>query len=296
MNGEPGWDLYRTFGAVLREGSLSGAARALGLTQPSVARHVDALEAAVGADLFVRTQRGLSPTEAALRLKPYAEALASTSAALLRAASAGAGEVGGTVRISASEMVGVEHLPLLLAGLRRRHPALRLELALSNAVEDLLQRRADVAVRMVEPAQQALVVKRVGSVELGLHAHRAYLDRRGVPEAMDDLARHDLIGFDAWTPAIRALVRRHPALDRAALALRADSDLAQLAAIRAGFGIGVCQAQVARRDPALVRVLGRAFAVELGVWVVMHEDLRTSSRCRAVFDALAAGLADLGRD
>lgn len=295
MSSEPSWDLYRTFGAVLCEGSLSGAARALGLTQPSVARHIDALEAVVGAALFVRTQRGLSPTEAALRLRPYAEVLASTSAALLRAASAGAGEVGGTVRISASEVVGAEHLPPILTRLRRRYPALHLELVLSNALDDLLQRRADVAVRMVEPAQQALVARRAGSVELGLHAHRDYLDRRGVPETMDDLARHDLIGFDTETPAIRAIARRYPALNRAAFALRADSDLAQLAAIRAGFGIGVCQVQVARRDPALVRVLGGAFTAALGVWIVTHEDLRTSPRCRAVFDALAAEFAEPGR-
>jgi DNA-binding transcriptional LysR family regulator len=295
MSNEPSWDLYRTFGAVLREGSLSGAARALGLTQPSVSRHIDALEEAVGADLFVRTQRGLSPTEAALDLKPYADMLASTSAALLRTASGPAGEVGGTVRISASEVVGVEHLPPILARLRRRHPSLQIELTLSNAVDDLLQRRADIAVRMVEPTQKSLVVKRAGSVELGLHAHRAYLDRRGAPETMEELSGHDLIGFDAETPAIRALARRFPTLHRAAFALRADSDLAQLAAIRAGFGIGVCQTQVAERDPEILRVLAQAVAVDLGIWIVMHEDLRTSARCRAVFDALATGLAALSR-
>src|SRR5690348_2377290 len=100
MSDEPSWDLYRTFNSVLREGSLSGAARTLGLTQPSVARHIDALEQAVGASLFVRTPRGLSPTDAALELKPFAELLASTSAALLRTAEGRAGQVRGTVRIS----------------------------------------------------------------------------------------------------------------------------------------------------------------------------------------------------
>lgn len=295
MSGEPSWDLYRSFVAVLREGSLSGAARALGLTQPSIARHIDALEAVLGTRLFVRTQRGLSPTDAARALKPHADTLASASAALQRTASGQAGAVTGTVRISASEVVGVEHLPPILARLRREHPALQLELSLSNAVDDLLRRRADIAVRMVEPVQQALVTKRAGSVELGLHAHGAYLDRRGVPGTMDDLARHDLIGFDTETPAIRAIARHYPALDRAAFALRADSDVAQLAAIRAGFGIGICQVQVARREAALVRVLGPAFAVTLGVWIVMHEDLRANPSCRAAFDALATELGALGR-
>jgi DNA-binding transcriptional LysR family regulator len=295
MNTEPSWDLYRTFAAVLAEGSLSGAARSLGLSQPSVARHIDALEAAIGLSLFVRTQRGLSPTAAALRLKPQAEALAAQSAALLRSASSAGDAVGGTVRISASEIVGTEHLPPILAALRRDHPALQIELVLSNAVDDLLQRQADIAVRMIEPAQQALRVRRVGAVQIALHAHRAYLARRGVPASLDDLAGHDLIGFDRETPAIRAIGQAYPALRRDAFALRADSDIAQLAAIRAGFGIGFCQVQVARREPDLVRVLAEAFAFELGLWIVMHEDLRSNPACRAVFDALAAGLGAIGR-
>ena len=291
MNTGPDWDLYRTFIAVVQEGSLSGAARRLGLTQPTVARHIDALEGAIGTDLFLRSQRGLIPTEMALDLSPYAETLASTAAALMRTASGRAGEVRGSVRVSASEVVGVEHLPPILARLRRRHPSLVVELVLSNAVDDLLRREADIAVRMVEPVQETLVAQRLPPVALGLHAHRAYLERRGTPAAMEDLVGHDLIGFDRETPPIRAIVERFPALDRPAFALRVDSDLAQLAAIRAGFGIGMCQVPVARRDPDLVHVLSNAVTVNLGLWIVMHEDLKTSARCRAVFDALAAGLA-----
>ncbi len=291
MNREPDWDLHRTFLAVIQEGSLSGAARRLGLTQPTVARHVDALEKAIGADLFLRSQRGLVPTETALNLKPYAETLASTAAALMRAATGRSGEVRGSVRVSASEVVGAEHLPPILSALRRRHPGLAIELVLSNALDDLLQHEADIAVRMVEPTQDALVARRLQPVTVGLHAHRSYLERRGAPASMDELRSHDLIGFDHGTPAIRAFVTRFPTLDRPAFALRTDSDLAQLAAIRAGFGIGVCQVQVARRDPHLVRVLADAFGVDLGLWIVMHEDLKTDARCRTVFDALAAGLA-----
>lgn len=290
MNTEPSWDLYRTFLAVLHERSLSGAARRLGLTQPTVARHVDALEAAVGADLFVRSQRGLAPTDLALDLQPHAQTLAATSAALLRTASGRAGEVRGTVRISASEVVGAELLPPILAGLRQRHPSLAFELVLSNQVDDLLSREADIAVRMVQPAQGALVARRLRPVMLGLHAHRRYLKRRGMPACFDDLFEHDLIGFDRKTPAIRAVLARLPRFDRSVFALRADSDLAQLAALRAGFGIGVCQVPIAQRHPELVRVLAADFAVELGQWVVMHEDLKTSLRCRLVFDALVEGL------
>ncbi|GGG07327.1 MULTISPECIES: LysR family transcriptional regulator [Rhizobium] len=290
MNSDPSWDLYRTFHAVLRDGSLSGAARALGLTQPSVARHIDALEHALGTTLFVRTQRGLSPTDAALELQPLAESLASVSAALLRMAEGRTGEVSGTVRISASEVVGIEHLPSILTRLREHYPSIVIELSLSNSVDDLLQRKADIAIRMVQPEQQALVAKRIGVIPIGLHAHRRYLERRGVPNSMEALAGHDLIGFDTETPAIREIAQRYPGLSRSAFALRVDSDVAQLAAIRAGFGIGICQVPIAAADPDLVRVLPDGFNVDLETWVVMHEDLRGSACCRIVFDVLAEEL------
>ncbi|MFN7110974.1 MAG: LysR family transcriptional regulator [Brevundimonas sp.] len=293
MNSEPSWDLYRTFHAVLREGSLSGAARSLDMSQPSIARHIDALEIALGAKLFVRTPRGLSPTDAALELKPLAERLAATSAALRRTAEGGGGTLSGTVRISASEVVAVEHLPPILARLRQAHPGLALELSSSNALDDLLQRKADVAVRMVRPEQQALVSRHVGALAVGLHAHRDYLARRGTPRTMADLKDHDLIGYDVETPAIRAAVQQYPALSRDAFALRVDSDVAQLAAIRAGFGIGICQTAVAARQPDLVRVLPDAFDIKLETWIVMHEDLRGNARCRAVFDALVEGLSGI---
>ena len=291
MTSDPGWDLYRSFLAVMQEGSLSGAARRLGLTQPTVSRHIDALEAAIGADLFLRSQRGLAPNEMALDLEPYARTLDLTAAAARRAASARVGEIRGRVRVSASEVVGVEHLPPILARLRRRYPDLVVELVLSNALDDLLRREADIALRMVAPTQDALVTRRLPSVAVGLHARRDYLERRGAPGSVADLAQHDIIGFDKENPATRAVAAAYPALDRGAFALCADSDLAQLAAIRAGFGIGMCQVSVARRDPELVRVLAEEVTFEFGLWLAMHEDLRTSARCRAVFDALAEGLA-----
>lgn len=290
MNHEPSWDLYRSFLAILEEGSLSGAARALGLSQPTIARHLDALEASLGLELFVRSQHGLSPTEAALELKPHAEMLSATTAALLRTASGHGSEVKGAVRISASEVVGVEVLPPILAELRRAYPALTFEMVLSNAVDNLLRRDADIAIRMVEPVHEALIVQRIGEITVGLYAHRDYLQRYGAPDSLADLHAHSIIGFDRETPAIRSMMRRAPALDTRLFAFRTDSDLAQMAAIRAGFGIGGCQVPIARREPGLVRLLPDAFALKLGVWVVMHENLRSTPRYRAVFDALVAGM------
>jgi DNA-binding transcriptional LysR family regulator len=290
MSSDPDWALYRTLLAVLDEGSLSAAARTLGLTQPTVARHVDALEAALGADLFVRSQRGLDPTDLARSLRAQAQVMATTAAALLRTASGTLGTVAGTVRISASDVVGVEHLPPILARLRRDHPALVVELSLSDRLDDLLAREADIAVRMTEPTQTALLTRRLPPIELGFHAHRDYVERRGTPISMADLSAHDLIGYDTETPALRAMTARLAPLDRQGFALRADSNLAQLAAIRAGFGIGLCQVGIAQRDPALVRILPTV-ALPLPLWIVMHEDLKTSARFRTVFDALDAGLS-----
>lgn len=295
MNREPDWALYRTFLAVLAEQSLSGAARVLGLTQPTVARHVDALEDALGRDLFLRSQRGLAPTEAALELKPYAESLAATAAALVRAAGSHGEAVRGTVRVSASEVVGIEVLPPILAALRARHPDLVVELALSDAVEDLLRRDADIAVRMVQPEQEALVARRLGSVALGFHARRDYLATRGTPTTWAAMEGHDLIGYDRETPAIRAMLKRSGWPLSASFAIRVDSTVAQLALIRAGAGIGICQVPLGRRDPALVRLLPD-WSLDLPVWLAMHEDLKSSPRCRAMFDGLAEGLSGYLRD
>ncbi|MFL6700484.1 MAG: LysR family transcriptional regulator [Vitreoscilla sp.] len=287
---EPNWEWYRSFVGVLETGSLSAAGRAMGMTQPTVGRHIDSLETALGMKLFTRSFDGFAPTDAALELKPYAVALASTAAALRRVASSHGEGVRGTVRLTASEVVGVEVLPPILTALRRQHPELVIELVLSNQVDDLLRREADIAVRMVRPTQDALVAQHIGGIELGLHAHRRYLADHGTPRTMADLAQHALIGFDTETAFIRQLQARYPAFTRASLSFRSDSDLANLAALRAGYGIGICQTTLAKRDPSLVRVLHKDFAPRLDTWIAMHEDLRGSARCAVTFAALAAGL------
>ncbi|WP_075289754.1 LysR family transcriptional regulator [Pararhizobium arenae] len=292
MMSDPSWDYYRTFLSVMTEGSLSGAARELGLTQPTVGRHIDALEQAIGLQLFIRSPQGLVPTEAAGELRPHAEQLAATAAGFLRAASGQGHAVRGTVRISASEIIGIEVLPPILTELHERHTDLVIELSLSDAVEDLLRQEADIAVRMVAPAQDALLTRRIGGIPLGLYAHRRYLDRCGPPERLEDIAHHSMIGFDRESAFVRGMRKRVPLLNIMQPAFRADSNLAQLAAIRAGFGIGVCQVGLAQRDPDLVRLFEKEFELPLDTYVVMHENLRTTPRCRATFDALVEGLLD----
>ncbi|KWE85486.1 LysR family transcriptional regulator [Burkholderia ubonensis] len=290
MTSDLNWELIRTFLAVLTEGSLSGAARALCITQPTAGRHVAALEAAFGQTLFTRSPSGLLPTEAALALRGHAETLRSAAAAFERAAASHGSGISGVVRISASDVIGVEVLPPMLTQLRRDHPGLVVELAPTDRIQDVLNREADIAVRMAPPAQDALVARRIGNIELGMYARDDYLAEHGAPATLAELAHHALIGFDAMTPFLRAAAHALPVWNRDAFALRTDSNLAQLALIRAGYGIGICQTALAKRDARLVRVLPDQVALPLETWVVMHEDLRASPRCRATFDALVRGL------
>jgi DNA-binding transcriptional LysR family regulator len=290
MTSDLGWELYRSFLSVLKEGSLSGAARALGVAQPTVGRHVAALEKSLRLVLFTRSQTGLMPTEAALSLRSFAESMQSTAAALERAAASQGDGVRGTVRVTASDVIGVEVLPPIVAALRDSHPDLAVEILLSNRVQDLLRREADIAVRMVRPRQELLVARRIGQIEVGLHAHQRYLARHGTPRSLADLATHALIGYDQATEFVRNASKALAGWRREAFAIRTDSDLAQLALIRSGAGIGACQAPLARRDDALVRILPKQFSLPLETWVTMHEDLRDSPRCRVTFDALVKGL------
>lgn len=283
------WDLYRTFLHVLNAQSLSGAARALGLTQPTVGRHISELEEGLGLLLFTRSQAGLQATEAALLLRSQLEDMQNLAASIERSAH-GQREVRGAVRIAASEVVGVEILPAILAPLRARHPELAIELVLSDAIQDLVGREADIAVRMARPQQDVLLAQRIGDIMLGLFAHKDYLARRGEPRKLADLADHSLIGFDMETPFLRAAQADLGAWSRENFAYRCDSNLAQMALVRAGAGIGGYQVGLAARDPNLVRVLPKLMNLPLTSWVAMHADLRQSARCRTVFDALVKGM------
>jgi DNA-binding transcriptional LysR family regulator len=289
---DPDWSHYRAFLAVLRDGTLSGAARNLGLTQPTLGRQIAELERQLGTALFIRSQRGLMPTDAARDIAPHAQAMAAAAGSMMRAASGGTSDAAGVVRITASETIGAEVLPPLLAEFRRANPGVMIELALSNRVEDLLRGEADIAVRMVRPTQQALVARQIGEVRLGLYAHRAYLKHSPAPKSLAALASdHALIGFDQETPFLREMLSRLP-ITRNDFALRTDSDLAHLAAVRAGFGIGFVQHGIARRDRNLVAILPNEISLPMEMWLVLHEDLRASRRLRLMMEHLARGLGE----
>lgn len=284
------WNSYRSLLVVLRTGSLSAAARALGLTQPTLGRHICELESALGTTLFVRTPRGLSPTEAALAMRDDLEAAETAFAAAIRESSGRADDETGTVRLTASEIIGCEVLPPLLAEFGRSHPRIAIELALSDRNQNLLRGDADIAIRMVRPEQAALLARKIGQVRIGLYAHRDYLKDRVAPQTEADLAHHAVLGRDRDTTSLRHVGGPVGALGRAGFAFRCDSDLALLAALRAGVGIGGCQKGIARRDCALVPVLPDRVRFTLDMWLAMHEDLRGSRRVRLLYDHLATGL------
>ena len=285
------WDYYRTFLAVLESGSLSGAARHLGLTQPTVGRHIEALERDAGQQLFTRSQRGLEPTDTARTMKPLAEAMAASADAMRRASSETRDEVSGSVRISASDVIAVEVLPGILAPVMAAYPLLEFELSVSDALEDLLNRKADIALRLVEPTQAALVVRHVGKIPIGCFARKEVIARFGAPQTIDDLKAVPTIGFDRELAYVRDMMEGFPELALPDFSFRSDSNLAQLAAIRTGCGFGFCQHPLGERDPALIEVLHGQIPFQLPLWIAMHEDLRRSPRCRVVFDALVKGMS-----
>ena len=292
MNSSIDWDDQRAFLAVLEEGSLSAAARRLGVAQPTVRARIEALERSLRCVLFTRSVRGLVPTAQARALGEPASAMARAADAFRRTASAAPGEVAGIVRLSVSEFVGIAVLPPMLRRLREDHPLLVVELALSNASANLLEQEVDIAVRMSPPRQDALLAKKVASIPLGLFAHADYLARRGCPRTVAELSDHDLIGPDRSVADLAASETMFPDLDRARFVVRTDSHPAQLAAARAGLGIAVVQRPVAVRDPDLRAVLPQLEMWRLDTWIVTHEDLRAVPRVRAVFDHLARAFAD----
>ena len=284
------WDLIASVRAVLEHGSLSAAARSLAVTQPTIRRHIDEIEQVLGVPLFTRSPTGLVPTAAARDIEPYALEIDALVAALLRSASAERDSVSGTVRLACSEIMGSEVLPFLLAPLLAEHPGLQIELIASNRNENLLRRDADVAVRMVRPDQGGLVARRVGPVQLGLFAAASYLARKPAPLDIQGLiSGHDLIGEDRGTALAEAFRAMANTAQGIMFRYRSDSDSAQLAAIRAGVGIGVCQLPLGRSDPRLRQVLPEVTTL-LDMWLVTHEDLRNQRRIRALIDHLAGAL------
>jgi DNA-binding transcriptional LysR family regulator len=287
------WRLVRSFLAALDRGSLLGAARTLRSSQPTVGRHVAELEGQLGVLLFERTGRGLLPTPMALRLAEGARAMEAAADHLARSASGAEAGVSGTVRITASQPVACVLLPPVLAQLRVAFPEIQVELVSSNEVSNLLRREADIALRMVQPAQSSLIAKRIGKVTLGAYAHRDYLKRRGTPRKLADLLQHELIGGDRDQAVLQGFASfGHPVTPQA-FAFRTDDLIAYWEAVRAGLGIGFVADFVARTDPGVVPLALPTLKIPpLPIWLTVHREIRTSRRIRAVYDFLTQAVPE----
>ena len=288
--GDFNWALIPSFLAALDRGSLMAAARLLATSQPTVGRHIGELEAQLGVVLFERTGRGLVPTAHAHRLAEAARTMSGAADQLARLASGAQVEAGGTVRISASQPVTCVLLPPVLLQMRRAFPDIQVELVSSNAVSNLLQREADIALRMVRPDQSSLVAKRVGQVAIGTYAHREYLRQRGTPRVPTDLFDHDLVGNDRNTDILRGFATMGYPLKREDFAVRTDDLNAYQAAVGAGLGVGFLARYVARQNPDLVPLLPLLAIPSLPMWLAVHREIRSNPRIRQVWDFLTAAL------
>lgn len=291
MNREPDWSLWRSFAAVVEHGSLSGAARALGLSQPTLGRHVEALEDVLGQPLFERTLGGLKANAAALRLYEPVRLAQQALAQASMVAEGALAEPGGTVRVTASDMVSNYVLPRMLRSIRERHPSIAIEIVPSDSAENLLLREADIAIRMFRPTQLELVTRRLEDIPLVPCVHESYVARRGLPKTREELIEHDLVGFDRSDLIIAHARNLGMTLTREHFALRTDDQTVGWEMIKAGLGIGFSQAPLVALTPGMIEVPLDLSPPPLEVWLTTHKELFTSHRIRAVYDILAAELS-----
>lgn len=289
------WTLVRSFLAVVERGSLSAAAKSIASTQPTLSRHVRELEAGLGVTLFTRSAKGLDPTAAALALVDDARAMGAAAEALNLKAQGRSQQLSGTVRITASVIVGNLMLPTILAALRQDEPSIQIEVVTSDANQNLLRRDADIAIRMVEPTQNALIARKLGDTPMGLFGTKAYFDRRGRITSKADLHNHDLIGLDRSDSLIRGLAGEGLHLVRDDFVLRCDDQMMGWHLLLAGGGVGVAQVLLASRYDELEQVDGGLSFSPLPVWLVMTEEVRSNARVRRVADFLTAAIGDLLR-
>lgn len=285
----PDWTLIRSFLAVAEAGSLSAAARATGVSQPTLGRHIQAVEAALQVQLFARTAQGQALTKAGRAVLPAARAMQAAAAELALTARGHSGGSEGTVRITASRVVSHVILPEVLARLRAEEPGIQIDLVSSDTTENLLFGEADIALRMYRPTQADLVARQIATLPLGLYAAQTYLDRRGRPSTPEDLMQHDFIGQDRMDQIIRVMRMLGMEVGRSFFPVRCDDPLTYVELIRAGCGLGGILRAVGDADPALERIDVIPDLPSLPVWLTAAPRLRQSPRLRRVWDALARG-------
>jgi DNA-binding transcriptional LysR family regulator len=287
------WSLIPCFLAVADTGSLSGAARRLGSSQPTLGRQIKALEDQLGTPLFERHPRGLKLSPAGRSLLPAARAMQEAAHRLNLAAAGQSDSLRGTVRIPASHIVAHYILPPILARLRREEPEITIELAPSDSADNLLFREADIALRMFQSTQLDIVTRHLGDLPVVIFASRDYLDRHGRPATAEQLMQHDLIGYDRSDLILRGMRDAGFAATRDWFVLRCDDQPTHFELARAGCGIGFAQRHMVKDDPALEIIDLGLDLPSLPVWLAAPQSTRRTPRIARVWDLLAQGMAPL---
>ncbi|NDV53980.1 LysR family transcriptional regulator [Yangia sp. PrR003] len=280
------WNRLRGFLATAEQGSLSGAARALKMSQPTLGRQVAALERELGLTLFERQGTGLRLTEAGMQLAEHARAMGEAAERLSRVATGQQQDIAGHVTITASEIYSAWLLPQVLPRIRAAAPGLTIEILASNAIRDLRRREADIALRNARPEQPDLIAKRIAEDRGSFYATPGYLATLPQIESLPDFAAAEFIAFEDPGPH-RAFLRELGApVTEANFPIVSSSHLVHWQMARAGLGIGVGPLGLGDPDPQLTRVLPE-LEIPYPVWLVAHRELHSSRRIRLVYDLLA---------
>jgi DNA-binding transcriptional LysR family regulator len=290
------WNQARAFLATAEEGSLSAAAKALGLTQPTLGRQVAALEDALGVMLFDRSGRSLTLTPSGLELLEHVRAMRDAANRVSLTASGQSQTIEGHVSITATPIMASYHLPAMLKRIREDAPGIVMEIIAANEVRDLTRREADIAIRHARPEQPDLIAKLVGETSAHLYASKAYLDRHGRPSSPGDLAGADFIGFedpDRLVPVVNAMGLP---LTRDNFRINTASGTVILGLVQQGLGISIGTKDVEMLVPDVERVLPDLDPLPVPIWLVTHRELHTSQRIRLVFDHLAKAISEHFRE
>lgn len=285
------WNQLRAFLETAETGSLSAAARKLGLTQPTLSRQVAAIEHRMGVTLFERVGKAMALTTTGMDLLEHARAMGAAAEALGLAATGRSQAVGGVVSVSASDPVAVHLLPPVLRLLREQEPGIAVEVIATNALSDLQRREADIAIRHVKPDQPDLIARLIRETTAHFYASTAWVQAHGHPRTGDEAATLAFVGSDRSGQFLGYLRQHGLPLTEANFSCYVDHSVAHWALVRAGMGIGAMMDDIAVGTPDIVRVLDDVPPVRFPIWLVTHRELRTARRIRVVFEALARGLA-----
>ncbi len=280
------WNLAKTFLATVDEGSLSAAARVLGQTQPTVSRQIAALEDALGVTLFERTARSVVLTQSGMELLDHVRTMADGANMVSLSASGQSQSIAGQVRITASELTSAYLLPPIIADLRKRAPALDIDLIADSGVKDLVRREADIAIRHVRPDQPNLVMKRLRDDQMNFYASPAYLAEYGEPTPAK-MAGHQIISFVDADQMLGYLSPTALDVTRDNFRLTTSSLLVATHMALDGLGMIVAPQWITQTHPRLQQILAEIPPFRVPTWLVTHSELNTSRRIRLVFDHIS---------